>query len=542
MRLEALRQALANPSIRRAELAWLVAIAAQSAYLVAIVVYAYDIGGVAAAGIVTTLRMIPAAVLAPIVTGLADRLPPGRVLVGIHLARALVVAAAALVIVGGLSPALVFGAVAVEGIVATLQRPTTMALMPALARSPQELVATNATTSTCEALGTLVGPAIGGLLLAVSGPGLALAATALAFGVAALIVVAVEAGRPAELSTAGEGRSRLRELLAGFGALREYPSAGLLTGLFCAQTFVRGILTVLLVAVSVELLGLGESGVGFLTAAIGAGGLVGAVLSFALVARRHLALPFSVALAGWGLPIALIGLAPMPILAYGWLALLGIANATLDVAGLSLLQRCVPNRVRGRVFGALESVAALTWGLGSLSAPLLVTTLELEGALIATGALLPLLALVTAPLVRRADAAAVVPHRQLELIRGVPMFSPLPMTMLEQIAGGLVEEEHASGVNVINQGESGDCWYLVIAGEVEVVHNGHRVRTLGSGDGFGEIALLSQRPRTATVATTEPTRLYRLPRPVFLEAVTGSPNAVLAGEELMRSRLAELGH
>ena len=212
MRLEALRQALANPSIRRAELAWLVAVAAQSAYLVVIVVYAYDVGGVAAAGVATTLRMIPAAILAPIVTGLADRLPPGRVLVGIHLARALVVGAAALVVVGGLSPALVFSAVAVEGIVATLQRPTTMALMPALARSPQELVATNATTSTCEALGTLVGPAIGGLLLAVSGPGLAMAATAVAFGVAALIVVAVEASRPAELSTAGEGRSRLREL------------------------------------------------------------------------------------------------------------------------------------------------------------------------------------------------------------------------------------------------------------------------------------------------------------------------------------------
>jgi CRP-like cAMP-binding protein len=430
----------------------------------------------------------------------------------------------------------------VEGVIATLQRPTTMALMPALARSPQELVATNATTSTCEALGTLIGPAIGGLLLAVSGPGPAMAATALAFGVAALIVVAVEAGRPAELSSGGEGGSRLRDLVAGFSALRDHPSAGLLTALFCAQTFVRGVLTVLLVAVSVELLGLGESGVGFLTAAMGAGGLIGAVLSFALVARRHLALPFSLSLAGWGLPIALIGLAPISILAFAWLALVGIANATLDVAGLSLVQRSVPTRVRGRVFGAFESVTTLTLGLGSLVAPLLVASVGLQGALVAAGALLPLLALLTAPLVRGADAAAVVPHRQLELIRGVPMFSALPMTSLEQIAGGLVEEEHGSGVTVITQGESGDCWYLVIAGEVEVVHDGHRVRTLGTGDGFGEIALLSRRARTATVATTEPTRLYRLPRPVFLEAVTGSPNAVLAGEELMRSRLAELGH
>jgi CRP-like cAMP-binding protein len=156
--------------------------------------------------------------------------------------------------------------------------------------------------------------------------------------------------------------------------------------------------------------------------------------------------------------------------------------------------------------------------------------------------MLPLLALVSAPLVRRADSTAVVPHRQLELLRGVPMFSPLTMTTIEQIAGGLVAEEHPFGIEIIRQGDAGDSWYLLADGRVDVELDGERVRTLGVGEGFGEIALLRDVPRTATVRTAAPTVLYRLPREVFLEAVTGNPHAARAGAELVRERLAAQGH
>jgi MFS family permease len=540
MLLEALRAVAANPSIRRAELAWLLGHAGQWVYLISVLVYAYDIGGVVAAGLASMLRMLPAAVMAPFITTLADRLPPNRVLLAVHGGRAVIVGAIALVVAGGFSPAFVFGAIVLEGVLATLHRPTTMALLPALARSPQELVATNAVTSTAESTGTLVGPAIGGVLLALGGPVFGLVATAVGFTVAAVTVLGIDARRPIE-ADAGTG-SRLREMLGGFAALRAYPSAGLLIALFSAQTFVRGILTVLLVAVSVELLRLGESGVGWLNSAIGAGGLFGAFLTFALVMRRHLATPYSLALAGWGLPIVLIGLLPVTPVAFVALAVLGLANAILDVSGFSLLQRCVPNALRGRVFGALEGIVSLTWGLGSLTAPLLVELFGVRGALIAAGALLPTLSLLSARLVREADDAAVVPHHQVGLLRGVPMFAPLPMTILEQIASGLVDESHATGAEVIRQGDSGDCWYLVVEGAVDIVHDGRHVATLEGGDGFGEIALLSQRPRTASVVVRDDARLYRLPRTVFLEAVTGSPHAMIAGEALVSRRLAELGH
>jgi len=447
----ALGQVLANRSIRHAQAGWFIATAAQWAYLVAVLVYAYDVGGVVAAGLATTARMLPAALSAPFATMLADRLPPRDVLLGVHVGRASIVGVVAVGIAADLPAPLVFLAIAAEGLIATLHRPTTMALLPALARSPQELVASNATFSAGEAIGVLVGPAVGGALLAVGGTLLGTVAPSLGFVLAAVVVLGIEPVSRATDAGDGNAPSRLAELTAGFLALRTYPAAGILISLLSMQTMVRGVLTVLLVAVSVELLGLGASGVGYLNAAIGAGALAGAFAAFTLVLRPRLAGPFSVGLAFWGIPVMLLGLTAQPLIAFASMAVLGLANAILDVSAFSLIQRVVPNRLRGRVFGALEAIAGLTFGIGSLLAPVLVALLGLQMALVVSGGLLPLLAALSATLVRRADAGAIVPHRQLDLLRGVPMFAPLPMTALEQLAGGLVAEQHDRGENVIRQ-------------------------------------------------------------------------------------------
>ena len=538
----ALRQVLANRSIRHTQAGWFIATAAQWAYLVAVLVYAYDVGGVVAAGLASTVRMLPAAIAAPFTTMLADHLPPRRVLLGVHLGRASMVGLVAIGIAADLPAVLIFLAIALEGLITTLHRPTTMALLPALARSPQELVASNATFSAGEAIGVLVGPAIGGVLLAIGGVLLGTAAPAIGFVVAALVVLGIEPVLRGRAAAGDASPSRLAELVAGFAALRTYPAAGILISLFAMQTMVRGVLTVLLVAVSVEILGLGSSGVGYLNAAIGAGALVGAFAAFTLVLRPRLAGPFSVGLAFWGIPVVLLGLTAQPLVAFASMAVIGLANAVLDVSGFSLIQRCVPNRLRGRVFGALEAMTGLTFGIGSLLAPVLVALFGLQMALIVSGGTLPVLAVLTATLVRRADTGAIVPLRQLELLRNVPMFAPLPMTALEQVAVGLVPEQHGIGVDVIRQGEPGECWYLIASGTADVTHDGERIAVLGAGDGFGEIALLSDRPRTATVSVRETLDVFRLPRAIFLEAVTGSPHAVRAGEDLVAARIARLGH
>ncbi len=536
---DALRQVVANRSLRRVEAGWLVAIAAEWAYLISLLVFAYDVGGVIAVGLLSTLRMLPAAVLAPVLTAQAARWPRGRILAAVHALRGLAVGVAAIAVLADLPLAVVVAAATAEGVIATLHRPTTMSLLPSLARSPEQLIASNAVTSTGEAIGLLLGPAIGGLLLALGGPALGLAMPAVAFGIALVAVVRLDA--PESIDIAEPGKRGVAGMLVGFVALRSYPSAGSLVAIFISQTFIRGMLTVLLVAASVELLGLGRSGVGYLNSAMGAGSFLGAMVAFGLIVRRDLSLPFSISLAAWGIPIVVIGFVPDSLLAFAFLGVLGAANAILDVSGFTLLQRSVPNQLRVVVFGALEGLISLSVAIGSMLAPILVALVGLQPAMILTGMLLPILAVVTNRVVRTAESSSVVPHRQLDLLRGISMFAPLSLTALERLAGGMEPIGFEAGEAIVRQGDAGHDYFLIGAGVADVVQDGERIAVLRAGDGFGEIALLRDVPRTATVLVREAVEGFSLPRSVFLEAVTGNAASAVEAERIAAERVAGAG-
>ena len=541
--LVALRQVLANPSLRRLQLAWIVGIAAEKAYLVALVVYAHGIGGVLAVGVFTMLASLPSGLLGPVLNSVSEAFAPARVLLGLHLGRALIVAIAAFAVIADLPIWVLVATTIGEGILTRQHTASTRALLPALARTPDELIAGNAVTSLGEGLGSLLGPAVAGVVLLLGGAALGLAVPAAAYVVAAVVVLAIEFVSTSRIDGEPEGvGARLLEIVGGFRALVRYRSAGLLVSLFIGQVFVRGLFTVLIVSAAIDLLGIGDEGVGYLNAAIGAGGLLGAVLAMTLIVGRSLSTSFAISLAMWGAPIAVMGLVPNAPLAYVMAGVIGAANAAIDVSGYTLLARCVPNEVRGRVFGVLQSLVGFGIAGGALVAPLLVQVFGLPVALVITGLILPALAVLGFAGVRRAELATVLPERELAAMRQLPMFAPLPLTALEHLARNLEPVSFAAGERVITQGDAGDCFYVIESGSVEVIHNGHREATLGAGDGFGEIALLSDRPRTATVDVLEPMTGFRLPRAAFLEAVTGSRNSVLAADELMNRRLAELGH
>jgi len=535
-----LRQVFANPDVRRVQGGWLLAITAEWIYLVNLLVLAYLLGGVVGVGVVGMLRTLPAALVGPFLATLTDRLPRQRVLLAVHSLRGLLVLLMALAAMAGMPAPLVLGVALLEGLVAPLHRASTVALIPALARSPQELVACNVSISLSEGFGVLVGPAVGGLLVASAGAQTGLLAGAIGFGLAALAVVRVKPDRGGGSALAG--RSRVSELLGGYLSLRRHPHVGLIVGLVSAQTFVRGVLTVLLVAVAVELLLIGEGGVGYLNSAIGAGGLIGGVLALALVTRRSVAVPLILGLGFWGLPIAGLGLFPSAVLAFALMGVIGVANATLDISAFTLIQRTVPNDVRGRVFATLEGLIALTIGLGSLVAPVLVLLAGLQGALVITGLILPVLAVAAIGVVRAAEQRAVIPERELQLLRGVPMFAPLPMTVLEQLATTLESRRFEAGTDLVREGEPGNCFYVIADGQADVLHHGRRVAALIKGEGFGEIALLRDVPRTATVRAMTEVETLRLGRADFLAAVTGSSQSVRAADEMVGSRLQALGH
>jgi len=532
----AFRDVFRNPALRRVQLAWAASILGTWAYGIAVVVYAYEHGGATAVGVVGLARWVAAAAASPFAALLGDRYDRRLVMVSSDLARVLLIGGAAVAAFAGAPPIVVYVLAGLVGVAATAFRPAEAALIPTLARTPEELTAANVASSTIESVGIFGGPALGGLLLATTGPGTVFVVTAGLLLWSAFVVAGIRpVAEPKPMER--EAVSVLEELLAGFRTIARERRLRLLVGLFSAQTFVDGMLNVLIVVVALKLLDTGTAGVGFLNSAVGVGGLLGALAAAALVGRRRLAADFGLGIFIWGVPIALVAVWPNQVFALVLLGIVGIGNTLVDVSGMTLLQRAAPDEVLARVFGVLESLLLLTIGLGALVAPLLLNWLGTRGALIVAGALLPLLVVPAWPHLNALDRAAVIPAERLELIRSNAIFAPLPPSTLEQLAEALDDVQVEAGQEVVRQGESGDRFYLVRNGTLDVSVDGRSTQSLGAGDSFGEIALLRDVPRTATVTARTDALLYALERNAFIPAVTGFGPSLSAAEAVIGMRL-----
>jgi hypothetical protein len=290
------------------------------------------------------------------------------------------------------------------------------------------------------------------------------------------------------------------------------------------------------VVLAIDVLGIGDSGVGLINGAMAAGGLAGGALAISLVGRRRLGPALLAGAAVFGLGIATAGLVPVVLLAAGSILMAGIGRTLLDVAGRTLLQRVAPDAVLARIFGVLEGMNMAALAMGAMLAPLLIELLGATAALAAAGLAVPVLALLVRGALARADQAT-VPERELALVRGLPMFAPLPGPMLERLARDLVPLVVPAGQAVIREGEPGDRFYILGAGEAEVTIGDRVVRRQVPGDGFGEIALLRDIPRTATVTALTDLELFALERDVFLEVVTGQPQSHHVASEMVTERL-----
>jgi MFS family permease len=538
--LRAFAAVFRNEDLRRLELAWSGSIIGQWGYEVALAVFAYRAGGATAVGLVGLVRLLPAAVVAPFAALLGDRFRRKRIMVAADLARVCAMAGAAAAVFGGASAATVYALAAIAAVTGTAFQPAQSALLPSLAQSAEELTAANATSTTLEGVGFFVGPALGGLLLAVTSVGAVFAMTAALFLWSALVL-----GRIGADSRGGPGveaDSILREAFAGFRAVVVESRLRLLVGLYGAQTLAAGILRVLLVVTALRILDLGPSGVGFLNSAVGVGALASMLVVLALIGTSRLAAVFRLGILLWGVPLALLGIWPSVAAALVLFGILGVGNTLVDVAGLTLLQRATPDDVRARVFGVLESVFLGTIGIGAILAPLLTTALGARGALIAAGGGLSVLVLLFwRPLSAVDAAAAALPESELALLRGIPIFAPLPPVTLEQLASRLARVRVPAGEVVFRLGDPGDRFYVIGEGEVAVTLDGRPPVTLGRGAYFGEIALLRDVPRTATVTARTEVELYALERDVFIAAVTGHAPSAEAADAVIASRLASAG-
>jgi MFS family permease len=525
-----------NPSIRRIELGWTIGTAADWAFLVILLVFAYDAGGTLAVGVLGAARTVPAMIAAPFASTLVHRYRGDRVLTAINVVRCAGTLLTAIAIGADLPIGLVFVLAALVAGAGSLVRPIQSALLPAFAQTPRELVAANVASSTGEGIGTFIGPLLAGLVVAGTGSVAASLLVAVTFAGAAAAVTGIRFERAADARGGAEGQGTRLRLGDALRVLRQYPGATLVAGDFVAQTFVRGLLVTLIVVSAIDLLSMGDSGIGLLNAAIGLGGLVGALGALGLTGGPGLTRVFSIALAAWGLPLIFIGAWPVAALAVVALFATGVSNAILDVSGFTLVQRGVRNADRVTMFGVMEGLFGFGLLAGSLVGPALVALFGARGSLLVAGAILPVLALLTWRPIARQMRRAPLSEARLALLRSNPLFAPLPLTALDRLAESLVPASFAPGDALMREGETGEEYLLIEEGEVDVRVDGASVASCGPGDGIGEIALLRGVPRTATVVAQTPVEAYAIDAPTFLSAVSG-PAAAAAAEALASRRL-----
>jgi predicted MFS family arabinose efflux permease len=489
---------------------------------IALGVYGFEIGGAAAVGVVALIRLAPGVVASPFGGLLGDRFPRRDVLIASSLAVTVVLAGASAAAAADSSA----GVVAVLGGVFTFAisgyAPAEAALLPALAHSPQELSAANVTHSAMDNLGFLLAAIATGVLLGVASP-------ATVFGVAAAVTLATTLGltvirrdsRPHYADDAEGAAGLFRRSALGFRALSGHEGLRLVAATLVVLVFFEGMAEVLVVLLALELLGLTEDSVGFLNASWGVGALLGGAGLSILIGRGRLALGIAAGSVVVALATALPVAWTVAVAAYaGWL-FIGFGFTIVEVAAKTLFQRLGSDETLSRAVGSLESARLAAMAAGSISASAVSALLGVEGALMALAALLPAFLIVFWSRLRGFEIGAPVPEEQFELLRGNTIFAPLPVATLERLSNDLVPVSAPAGEELITQGEPGDRFYLIEAGEVEVFEDGRFRRNEGRGDCFGEIALLHDVPRTATVRSTKPTKLLALERDQFITAVTG---------------------
>lgn len=533
---------VANRNLRRVQLAFMGSAIGDWAYSTAIVVWAYDVGGAQVVGLWMGIRLALGAVTAPFGAVFADRWPRKRVMILTDLLRAALVAGAAALVALETATFVVFVLATSASLLSSPFMIAQRALLPSLADTPGELTAANGVHSTIDSLAFFAGPALAaGLLVWTNVPVVLLVNVATFLWSMALVsrlrVRAVPSPEPATDEDETEAESFMSETLAGFRVIGRDRAMLMATVQVSLQTVIAGGATVFLVVMAAEILSSGEAGLGYLNAVIGIGSVVGGFLAISRAPKGSLGRDMVLGVALWSAPLLLVTIWPTPVACFVAVALIGIANPLVDVNMDTIFQRLSPDAMLGRVFGAVEACLIATAALGAFIMAPLLTLFGLRTALAVIAVPVVVMALVGLPAMIRVDARLSAPAG-LDLLRTIDLFAPLDPATLDQLAGSLGELTFGSGEVLVREGEESDLFYVIESGRVEVTQGDRVLRTEGAGEYFGEIGLLRDVPRTATITAVADTVVRTLAREDFLRAVSGHREAGMAAERVVSRRLA----
>lgn len=527
-------------NLRRMQLALAGSMIGDWAYATAVVVWAYDVGGAQAVGIFASVRLLLMALFAPLASSLADRYPRKAVMIVADGLRVLGVTGAVLCLFADTPPAPIFVLATLASLFGCIFRPAQMAWMPALAENPRELAASNGASSTIESLAFFLGPALGAFLIALRDVETVFLFNAATFLWSAVLVMSIHPRAEPVADEMGEtepGEDAAGGILAGFTQIWRDAGLRLVAFLVCTQTVIAGASTVFAVLFAVEYLETGPEGVGYVDSAFGVGAILGGFFAISRAARNRLTWDLGVGTFCWAAPLVLVALWPSPITVFAVVIVMGFANPLVDVNFATIVQRVAPEAVLGRVFGAFEGALIGTMALGAAVMPFLVDWMGLRPTLVVLAVAVAAPVLLMAPAMRRLDETLREPAA-LPLLRTLSIFAPLAPSTLEALARQVTRVPVAAGVPVLREGEESDRFFVIESGRVQVTQGDRVLREEGAGEFFGEIGLLRDVPRTATITATEDTVLLALTRSAFLDAVTGSREASTAADDVVSRRLA----
>ena len=506
-------------------------------YLVAVLVVVYaESNSAVLLGIVGAARILPYVLLSVPAGMVADRFDRRMVLLVTDVARGVLMLCLVAAVVVDAPTAVIVAISILAACFSTFFGPAIAALLPMLV-DESDLGPANSAWATLDNVAFILGPALAGVLLASGGLEFAFLLNAISFGIVAVVLwrlpvpraaVSAESGGMATPSPPVGWRQLVRPLAGPFV-------------LDATTSIVGGGVGVLTVVIAVDVLNAGQAGTGYLNAAVGVGGVVAGVGAGVLLARR-LGVPLIL-----GGVVGGIGLAWLALAGDLFTAMIAIAVAVgglllLDVVNTTLIQRIVPDELRGRAMGVLQATSAILYSLGSLVMPIMAGAFGVGPVLIGSAVITVVgVAAALALSVGGSGPAELEPARA-RLVQH-PIFSGLPAARLEAAARQLVELPMATGRAIVRQGDPADRFYLIGEGTVRVTQaadGGEEVhlRDLGPGDVFGEIGLLRRMPRTATVTAATPGTLLALEAGSFLDLVGSGPGLSTRLLDLYRGALS----
>ncbi len=524
------RQALRNARLRRVLAAFLIFNIAEWANWIALIVWAYDRGGVRGASGIALAQLVPSALLASPTAALSGLVSKSRALALGYLTQLVTFLLVGVALVVDAPVAVVVGFAAVAAVSITLTRPVHLAVLPEISETTGDLTAGNAASGALEALAIFVGPLFSGIVVVTLGPGGVFFIMGALSLVSVLGTMTLKTAAPLRLPSTDDQTRRqspLKELLRD-------PAARLLCAMVAAENVLVGMMDILLAVLALDLLMMSDAGPGVLSSAIGLGGVLGAGFTFVLIGRDRLAPALLLGALAAGLPLVLAGWSQSAAVAVALVAACGAGKLFFDVASRTFAQRLLPDRLLTSLFGLQETVMMAGLAVGALAAPVLVELISPRGSFLVAGLFLPVVAVSSYALLRRLDAEATVPTDVFELLRAVPILAVLAARIVERMARDAVPVTASPGETVVEEGDVGRHFYVIAAGHVRVSHGELQIRELGPGAWFGELALLRQVPRTATVTALTDVSLWAVERDSFLASVAVAPHSVRVADDHAR--------